>query len=83
MAFDQKKYEAARDKLITNNEGVVNNIYLDTRGIPTAGKGVAFIATPNSRNGQRYTVDEPKVNGLSEVLGLSDKPKHISSPCLS
>jgi len=75
MAFDQKKYEAARDKLITNNEGVVNNIYLDTRGIPTAGKGVAFIATPNSRNGQRYTVDEPKVNGLSEVLGLSDKDK--------
>ncbi|MDO4657450.1 hypothetical protein [Kingella sp. (in: b-proteobacteria)] len=75
MAFDQKKYEAARDKLITNNEGIVNNIYLDTRGIPTAGKGVAFIATPNSRNGHRYTVDEPKVNGLSEVLGLSDKDK--------
>lgn len=73
MAFDQKKYEAARDKLIADNEWIVNNIYLDIWGIPTAGKGVAFIATPNNRNGHRYTVDEPKVNGLSKVLGLSDK----------
>ena len=29
MAFDQKKYEAARDELIVENEHVVNNIYLD------------------------------------------------------
>ena len=75
MAFNQRKYEAARDQLIVDNERIVNNVYLDIWGIPTAGKGVAFIATPNSRNGQRYTVDEPKVNGLSEVLGLSDKDK--------
>ena len=73
MAFDQKKYETARDKLIADTEWIVNNIYLDIWGIPTAGKGVAFIAKPNSLNGHRYTVDEKKVNGLSEVLGLSDK----------
>ncbi len=75
MAFNQRKYEAARDQLIVDNERIVNNVYLDIWGIPTAGKGVALIATPNRRNGQRYTVDEPKVNGLSEVLGLSDKDK--------
>ena len=75
MAFNQRKYEAARDQLIVDHERIANNVYLDIWGIPTAGKGVAFIATPNSRNGQRYTVDEPKVNGLSEVLGLSDKDK--------
>ena len=75
MAFDQKKYEAARDKLIVENEHVVNNIYLDTIGIPTAGKGVALIAPPNNYNGQRYTVDEKKFNELSKILELSDKDK--------
>ena len=75
MAFDQKKYEAARDKLIVENEHVVNNIYLDISGIPTAGKGVALIAPPNKHNGWRYTVDEQKFNELSKILELSDKDK--------
>ena len=75
MAFDQKKYEAARDKLIISNERIVNNVYLDIWGIPTAGKGVALIAPPNKYNGHRYTVDSSKVNELLQILELPDKDK--------
>lgn len=38
------QYYQKRDGLMLKNEGIVQNIYLDTRGIPTVGIGVALIS---------------------------------------
>ena len=41
--FDQDRYMKLRNKMIENNENVVDNIYLDTRAVPTISAGVALI----------------------------------------
>ena len=53
------------------NEGIVQNIYLDTRGIPTVGIGVALIYV----DGKKATVDTQRVNKIAEYTHLSSSEK--------
>ena len=65
------QYYQQRDGLMLKNEGIVQNIYLDTRGIPTVGIGVALIYV----NGKKATVDTQRVNKIAEYTHLSSSEK--------
>lgn len=39
--FNQERYIKLRNKMIEANENVVDNMYLDTRAVPTISAGVA------------------------------------------
>ena len=65
------QYYQKRDGLMLKNEGIVQNIYLDTRGIPTVGIGVALIYV----NGKKATVDTQRVNKIAEYTHLSSSEK--------
>ena len=75
MATENSKlsdqYYQQRDGLMLKNEGIVQNIYLDTRGIPTVGIGVALIYV----NGKKATVDTQRVNKIAEYTHLSSSEK--------
>jgi len=65
------QYYQKRDGLMLKNEGIVQNIYLDTRGIPTVGIGVALIYV----DGKKATVDTQRVNKIAEYTHLSSSEK--------
>lgn len=44
--FSNEKYLAARNRLVERNEDFINNIYLDTNGLPTVGIGVLLVNRP-------------------------------------
>ena len=75
MATENSKlsdqYYQKRDGLMLKNEGIVQNIYLDTRGIPTVGIGVALIYV----DGKKATVDTQRVNKIAEYTHLSSSEK--------
>ena len=75
MATENSKlsdqYYQQRDGLMLKNEGIVQNIYLDTRGIPTVGISVALIYV----NGKKATVDTQRVNKIAEYTHLSSSEK--------
>lgn len=66
------QYYQKRDGLMLKNEGIVQNIYLDTRGIPTVGIGVALIYV----DGKKATVDTQRVNKIAEYAHLSNPEKN-------
>ena len=65
------QYYQQRDALMLKNEGIVQNIYLDTRGIPTVGIGVALIYVGKGK----ATVDTQRVNKIAEYAHLSSSEK--------
>lgn len=67
MPWDQQQYEALRLELIDRNEARVDNVYLDTLGIPTVGFGVALTARQRDRS---MRVDQEHVDALADVLNL-------------
>ena len=75
MATENSKlsdqYYQQRDELMLKNEGIVQNIYLDTRGIPTVGIGVALIYVDE----KKATVDTQRVNKIAEYTHLSSSEK--------
>lgn len=62
MPWDQQQYEALRLELIDRNEARVDNVYLDTLGIPTVGFGVALTARQRDRS---MRVDQEHVDALA------------------
>ena len=77
MATENSKlsdqYYQQRDELMLKNEGIVQNIYLDTRGIPTVGIGVALIYVDGKK--ATATVDTQRVNKIAEYAHLSNPEK--------
>ena len=77
MATENSKlsdqYYQKRDGLMLKNEGIVQNIYLDTIGIPTVGIGVALIYV--NRKNATATVDTQRVNKIAEYAHLSNPEK--------
>ena len=77
MATENSKlsnqYYQQRDELMLKNEGIVQNIYLDTIGIPTVGIGVALIYV--DRKKATATVDTQRVNKIAEYAHLSNPEK--------
>lgn len=71
MPWDQQRYEALRLELIDRNEARVDNVYLDTLGIPTVGLGVALTARQRDRS---MHVDQGQVDALVDVINLD--PAH-------
>lgn len=67
MPWDQQHYETLRLELIDRNEARVDNVYLDTLGIPTIGFGVALTARQRDRS---MRIDEEHVDSLVDVLNL-------------
>jgi hypothetical protein len=67
MPWNQQRYEELRLDLIDRNEARVDNVYLDTLGIPTVGFGVALIARQRDRS---MRVDGEHVDALAGVLNL-------------
>ena len=77
MATENSKlsdqYYQQRDELMLKNEGIVQNIYLDTRGIPTVGIGVSLIYVNEKK--ATATVDTQRVNKIAEYAHLSNPEK--------
>ena len=77
MATENSKlsdqYYQQRDELMLKNEGIVQNIYLDTIGIPTVGIGVSLIYV--DRKKATATVDTQRVNKIAEYTHLSSSEK--------
>lgn len=71
MPWNQQRYEELRLDLIDRNEARVDNVYLDTLGIPTVGFGVALTARQRDRS---MRVDGEHVDALADVLNL-DPPR--------
>jgi hypothetical protein len=67
MPWDQRHYEGLRLELIDRNEARVDNVYLDTLGVPTVGFGVALTARQRDRS---MRVDQEHVDALTDVLNL-------------
>jgi GH24 family phage-related lysozyme (muramidase) len=72
MSFDQHRYEKLRLKLIDRNEGKVDNIYLDTLGIPTVGIGVALTARQHDRS---MKLNTDHVDALADVMNLAPQKR--------
>lgn len=67
--FSNEKYIAARDRLVERNEAFINNIYLDTYGLPTAGIGVLLVDRQRDRS---WELNYSRVNLLADITNLSD-----------
>ncbi|KJJ23245.1 MULTISPECIES: hypothetical protein [unclassified Neisseria] len=67
--FSTEKYIAARDRLVERNEAFIDNIYLDSYGLPTAGIGVLLVDRQRDRSWQ---LNHSRVNLLADVTNLSD-----------
>ena len=75
QGFDQARYEGLRYQLLDRNEANIGNIYLDVKGTPTVGLGVALITRQQASNGTRWVPDQPHIDALSDVLALSPERK--------
>lgn len=73
--FDQTRYEGLRYQLLDRNEANINNIYLDVKGIPTVGLGVALVTRQQAPSGARWVPDRPHIDALSDVLGLAPEQR--------
>ena len=77
--FDQDRYMKLRNKMIENNENVVDNIYLDTRAVPTISAGVALIERGEDK---RWHVNADRVAKLSSMLNLTKEENKILNTSL-
>ena len=78
--FDQDRYMKLRDKMIENNENVVDNIYLDTRAVPTISAGVALIERGKDK---RWHVNADRVAKLANMLNLTKEENKILNTSLN
>ena len=78
--FDQDRYMKLRNKMIENNENVVDNIYLDTRAVPTISAGVALIERGEDK---RWHVNADRVAKLSSMLNLTKEENKILNTSLN
>ncbi|WP_236621749.1 hypothetical protein [Luteimonas huabeiensis] len=69
-----------RLELIDRNEARVDNVYLDTLGIPTVGFGVALTARQRDRS---MRVDQEHVDALADVLNLDPARREQLNALLS
>ncbi|WP_416191091.1 hypothetical protein [Neisseria sp. CCUG12390] len=67
--FSNEKYLAARDRLVEKNENFINNIYLDTYGLPTAGIGVLLVERQKDRS---WELNYSRVNLIADITKISD-----------
>ena len=61
-------YQALRDNLLLANEDNRSRLYLDTRGIPTLGDGIALVVKNNG-----WKVDTDAVKALGSSLSQADR----------
>ena len=78
--FDQDRYMRLRNKMIENNENVVDNIYLDTRAVPTISAGVALIERGEDK---RWHVNADRVAKLANMLNLTKEENKILNTSLN
>ena len=78
--FDQDRYMKLRNKMIENNENVVDNIYLDTRAVPTISAGVALIERGEDK---RWHVNADRVAKLASMLNLTKEENKILNTSLN
>ena len=70
--FSNEKYLAARNRLVERNEAFVNNIYLDTYGLPTVGIGVLLVDRQKDRS---WELNHSRVNLLADIANISELDK--------
>lgn len=80
MPWDQQQYEALRLELIDRNEARVDNVYLDTLGIPTVGFGVALTARQRDRS---MRIDQEHIDALANVLNMGPARREMLNELLT
>lgn len=78
--FNQERYIKLRNKMIEANENVVDNMYLDTRAVPTISAGVALIERGEDK---RWHVNSGRVAKLADMLNLTQEENEILSTSLN